>query len=536
MDVRLPDGTVIAGVPDGTTKADLVAKLARNGYDVSGLGGEPTPRDIPAPTPIDISSNIGKATREEMASRPWIENQIAAVGNAVRGPYEGVKQLLGMGDKQNAEAVRTIDQEAPTGAIAGNLAMMAVPGVGAATNTLGRSAALGAGLGALQPTLEGESRLANAAIGGASGAVGYGVGKAAGRVLAPQTREAARLLRDEGVRLTPGQVLGGAAQRIEDASTSIPFAGDVIRGAKVRATEDFNRAAYNRVLAPLGEAVDRNFPVGREGVEEVSRRVSDAYHQLLPQLHVQGDPQFGQRLLNLRQMATSLPPAQSAQLDRIMQNELLSRFTPAGLMSGETMKQVDSKLGSIAANYRGAPDPDQRALGGAVRQLQGELRSLVARNNPAEAPRLTAINEAYANLLRVESAAGTLGAQDGVFSGAQLTNRVRAKDASLNKRAFAQGKALMQDLAESGKDVLGQKVPDSGTPFRLANMLGAGGAAFLDPSVTATVAALGGAYTRPGQAVLRGLLMDRPQVVRSAGRYLPIAGTASGVTAPWIVE
>lgn len=34
MDVRLPDGTVIRNVPDGTTKADLVAKLQRNGMSV----------------------------------------------------------------------------------------------------------------------------------------------------------------------------------------------------------------------------------------------------------------------------------------------------------------------------------------------------------------------------------------------------------------------------------------------------------------------------------------------------------------------
>jgi hypothetical protein len=45
MDVRLPDGTIIRGVPDGISKADLTAKLARNGYDVSKLGGAPA--DVP---------------------------------------------------------------------------------------------------------------------------------------------------------------------------------------------------------------------------------------------------------------------------------------------------------------------------------------------------------------------------------------------------------------------------------------------------------------------------------------------------------
>lgn len=37
MDVQLPDGTVIQGVPDGTTRAQLSEKLKANGYDISKL-------------------------------------------------------------------------------------------------------------------------------------------------------------------------------------------------------------------------------------------------------------------------------------------------------------------------------------------------------------------------------------------------------------------------------------------------------------------------------------------------------------------
>ena len=37
MDVRLPNGTVIKNVPEGTTKAQLIEKLRASNYDVSGL-------------------------------------------------------------------------------------------------------------------------------------------------------------------------------------------------------------------------------------------------------------------------------------------------------------------------------------------------------------------------------------------------------------------------------------------------------------------------------------------------------------------
>lgn len=37
MDVRLPDGTVIKGVPEGTTQAQLIERLEKNGFDVAPL-------------------------------------------------------------------------------------------------------------------------------------------------------------------------------------------------------------------------------------------------------------------------------------------------------------------------------------------------------------------------------------------------------------------------------------------------------------------------------------------------------------------
>src|SRR5688500_14466377 len=48
MDVRLPDGTVIRGVPDGMTKAELTTKLKANGYDVSGLMPKAPQQDFSA--------------------------------------------------------------------------------------------------------------------------------------------------------------------------------------------------------------------------------------------------------------------------------------------------------------------------------------------------------------------------------------------------------------------------------------------------------------------------------------------------------
>lgn len=72
MDVRLPDGTVIKGVPDGMSRADLTAKLAKNGYDVSKLGAPatgsaaiPQAAQLPEADPVRIyetDPNTGQKT------------------------------------------------------------------------------------------------------------------------------------------------------------------------------------------------------------------------------------------------------------------------------------------------------------------------------------------------------------------------------------------------------------------------------------------------------------------------------------------
>jgi hypothetical protein len=59
MDVRLPDGTIIQNVPDGTTKADLVAKLKSNGMAVPAEW-----LDAPAAPAKSGVQQVGDAIRE----------------------------------------------------------------------------------------------------------------------------------------------------------------------------------------------------------------------------------------------------------------------------------------------------------------------------------------------------------------------------------------------------------------------------------------------------------------------------------------
>ena len=62
MDVRLPDGTIIQNVPDGTSKADLVAKLQKNGMQVPSewMQAQPAPEQAkPAADPVSRTEKLG---------------------------------------------------------------------------------------------------------------------------------------------------------------------------------------------------------------------------------------------------------------------------------------------------------------------------------------------------------------------------------------------------------------------------------------------------------------------------------------------
>ena len=199
------------------------------------------------------------------------------------------------------------------------------------------------------------------------------------------------------------------------------------------------------------------------------------------------------------------------------------KFLQTEQSPGESAKEIESELGTLARKFGNSPDADQQLMGDAIMQAQGIVKQLIRRSNPEAAAPLDAANAAYAKFLRVERAAGGLGAKQGetpgVFSPAQFRSSVRATDPSRNKRQFARGNALSQKLAETGEEVLGNVVPDFGTAGRGmmgAMLLGGGSGYFIDPAIAAASLAGSSIYTRPGISLVNRLL-SRPSAVQVAG-------------------
>ena len=332
------------------------------------------------------------------------------------------------------------------------------------------------------------------------------------RIVRPETNEKVASLLRQGVTPTPGQTLGGMWNSIEEKAQSLPIVGDAIRFSRGKAQEEFNTAAMNRALNPIGE---KSTAIGREGMTEVKTKLGKAYDAVLPNVSFVPDAQFAAEYGSFQKLISGLAPQEQSTYKRIM-GEVMHHASPNGQMTGETFKIAAGHLGEKAKAFSGSPDPYARELGDALNGTLDSMRQTLIRANPMYSDRLKAIDTGYANYVRLRQAANSTnaGAREGVFTPAQLAAAVRAQDKSVGKGASATGNALMQDLAEQGTNILGSKVPDSGTAGRLALGGGAAGAAYASGSIIPIAAGLGTAslpYLPVGRNIASAILTKRPE-------------------------
>jgi len=402
--------------------------------------------------------------------------------------------------------------------MAGNIASPAnaaiasrVPVAGALAARMTGGTAAGITMASLSPTGDVKENAVAGAIGGVAAPLIAGT---AARVINPKTTAQVRKLLKEGVKLTPGQILGPWAKRFEEAMTSLPFIGDPIKRAQVRGIESFNVAAFNRALKPIGKKLPDDVPAGRAAAEWVHDAITQSYDDVLSKLHGTLDDGFRADIRGIRQMGKSLPAKQQRQLTQIIREEVFKKFTKPGLASGETVKNIESKLGGTAASLMRSADPDDRVLAGGIKELQDSMRKMLTRTNPDQAKALKGVNRAFANMLRAGGASGKTGAKEGIFTPAQLGQAVRQFDPTKRKTQYQKGKALMQDLSDPAQAVMNQRVADSGTPYRL---LATNPITALPSLVGSGIPTIG--YSEPGVKLSQFALTRRPP---AAG---PIANT-----------
>jgi hypothetical protein len=542
--------------------------------------------------PPQLSSNDAIEDRLRQREMDGMSKQSASgIGAGMVDPFLGVSQLAAHAlpipqsatnwvDKVIADRETRIQAERQaqgesgldTNRLIGNIASPANLMAGSLAGKLGSRAA-GAVKGAaptmasfFQPIINGSASAAattpvtqqgdywsdkgtQAGAGAIAGTAAKLVGSGVSRVLSPKPSEAVQQLMEAGVKLTPGQRLGGFYKRAEDAATSIPGVGDAIRMGQRDAIKSFNRAAIDEALAPVGAKLPGNIEPGREAVNFAKNTLGQGYDDVLSKTSLNGlDKAFTNEIGSIRAIVGNLPKQQQKVFDNVINGQIRQKiskgFANNNGLDGQTIKGISSELRRIANGYQADPSFDNRQLGQAIDGVQESFKNLVARANPEQAKTLSSLDRAYAGYKRIETAAGAVGSSDGVFTPAQFQSAVRKSDKSLNKNAFARGNALMQDLSDAGKNALPSSVPDSGTATRAALGLGVGGGALGLGVLPAYIAATGGAYglySPLGQRLMQSVLTSRPALVSQAGDAIgavsnPFAAALSSPLARLLLE
>ena len=539
------------------------AKAADKTKKTSRLDRQSAPEDAPIkkPPPIKTPPPIKKPppqgywrtspprTADEAAS---IKRSNDAIGAGLVDPVVGVGQLAAniipgtsvakYANNLVAQREKGLADEGITATnpyrIAGNIAspvnyipvvrgLDAVEKLGAGGKVLW-SAATGAATGAETPVTGGDywkQKAEQAGVGAVTGGAFSGAGELAGKLVEPTTNAAKAMLMKAGVNLTPGQMAGQVGKRVEEGSKSLPFAGSVVRGAEGRTLDSFNVATAQRALEPIGTTLKAK--TGRDAIVEGQSALDRAYDAVLdkiPSFHV--DPTFKSAIDNLRTMAAEMPPAARDQFETILKNRVGVRLSPTGTMDGRTLKKVESELGQKSRSLKSSQDASQRDVGYALDEVKGAIRDALARQYPDAAKELSAVNKAYSLFANVELASSRRAVSGGQFTPGDLLQAIKREDRSPRDRQFGAGNRPLQDWAESAQEIIGNKLPDSGTAERLH--LGSVG---LLTGLAALPATLG--HTETGQNLLRLAATAVPDFrnrlaerVRNVAPYAGAAGSA----------
>jgi hypothetical protein len=230
FDVEMPDGMVIADVPDGTPKDVIRQKWVaaiqmqdRQQYSPTGTTGQ---------------------------------NIAAGAGKAVVDLARGAGQMVGAVSRQDVADARALDAplmattSGKVGNLAGNIAAIAPTMMIPGANTVAGAGVIGAATGLMQPSTSTGETVANVALGGVGGAGGQKIGQVAGQKLgqsmAGRTAAAVEAQAGNAVRDATLQNARKAGYVVPPSTTNPTVANRAIEGISGKAATQQSATVRNQ--------------------------------------------------------------------------------------------------------------------------------------------------------------------------------------------------------------------------------------------------------------------------------------------------
>ena len=455
-----------------------------------------------ATPPASLADNIASAHASNLqdkkrASKPDeysplgadSKNFLAGAGKAVSDLGRGAGQILrsGLSYASNGEAISNklglptradIDESkrldaslsatkaGAAGNMAGSIATSMLPmGLAARAGvplasllynpaTYTAAAASGAINGALQPVGTDDNRGQNALIGGAAGLAGNAVVNAIGRVAQPikntlsaGAEKSLQVLRSAGVPLDAAQATGSSfLNSIKSSFSDNPFT----RGAQHEAAAA-QQTAYNRaVLKTIGEDAHAGtsdvMGAANERIGSVFKDVLDRNSIVLTDKHVS-------KIADIQKAALDEEKGPVSNLA----NRVIGLVREDGTAQGQHIYNIKKDLDRLASS------PDS-TLAYHAKQLRTTVMDAVHESlPPADQAAFSQARQQFRSMKTIEPALDKSGT--GNISPATLAN-VLSQKANRSASIYGKGDQTLVNLAQSGKQILSDKLPNSGTTAR----------------------------------------------------------------------
>lgn len=542
---QMPDGRVARfEVPDGTSPEQAQTMMeAHFNPAPSQPKYDPTTFDN---GPLKIGKEgFSDSLRETLKETDWGTRNIAGAGTALSDAWQGIKQLVGKGDQQAIENNKIIQEEAPIGSIAGNIALTAVPfaKVGTGVKAAG---AVGAGVGALQPVAGEQSleniakgKLLNSAIGTATGIAGQSVANKAGNWISGKVADLAlRNKQNAPINQSLRESVEAGYQvppsLMPDSSTTSRLLEGLSGKYKTNQLAGIRNQEVTDNLARKSVGLAPDAPLTSETLQQVRKQAYQTGYAPIEGLgQIKTDSTFAKSLDSLvssrKAASNSFPNAVKDEITPVVESLKVDQFD-----AGDAMKMTQLLRDEANAAYRSGDN----ALGAAKKGAAKAIEDQIERHLSAQGQNGTELLKGFRDARTLMAKAHTL--EDAVREGGGKVDAKKLGSRLQSGKPLTDEQKIIGQFANNFGDVAA--IPKSGNanPLTALDFMQGGGVAALGggPLALALPAArIGARYgllSKPAQGLLstpKTAISPSSRVAGGLLKYSPSTLTALGLAA-----
>lgn len=396
---------------------------------------------------------------------------------------------------------------------------------------VGTNAAVGAGYSALAPTMSQEELQSNLGTGALTGGLFSAATSGLGRIVSPNASTDAqmKIIKDMGITPTLGQTLGKRWNAYEEKLTSFPLIGDIINSARTKNEEKFRTGLFNTILSNVDEKLPTTQLKGRDPLNYTKDKIQSSYKNLLNKLGaVPVDNTFTTQADELATMIekSGMSPEKVAEFNYLLK-PIKDAQSEAGYITSDSYKKIESELSKQIRKLNASNNTFDTTLSNAASQLKDNLYNMLERhanNLPTTtgknlAEDLQRTNKAWAMYKRTVKASGAQGAEVGEFTPSQFARAVSQLEPSKDK--YGEGSALLQEVSDAAKSVIGNKISNANPYVRSLGTIGGTAAAITNlPNYLMAAITTYGLYNPISQKLINKAITERPDIAPAIKEFI----------------